>query len=143
MSEFLKVYETTEDKTIRWINLEAVMFVVSTKTQQGDRLNIKFIDSTNLVIDGELTKELKIALDHLSVNNCLPDERDFIKHFDDIPTREEIEAMDEGNNDYSDEAEYEEADEYKDSREAIDALHGFNTDWRDYLNDYDRQFIDQ
>jgi hypothetical protein len=118
MSEFLKIYDTTEYPIIRWINLEAVMFVVSTKTQQGDRLNIKFIDSTNLVIDGELTKELKIALDHLSVNNCLPD-------------------------DYSHEAEYEEADEYKDKQEAIDALHGFNTDWKDYLDDYDRQFIDQ
>jgi hypothetical protein len=47
--------------------------------------------------------------------------------------------MNESNDDdYSDEA-----DEYKDKREAIDALHGFNTDWRDYLDDYDRQFIDQ
>jgi hypothetical protein len=56
------------------------MFVTSTKNHDGNRLNIKFIDSTNMVIDGELTKDLKLALDLLSVNNRLLDEQNLRLH---------------------------------------------------------------
>jgi hypothetical protein len=80
MPEFLKVNATENDPVIRWINLDTVMFVTSTKNHEGNRLNIKFIDSTNMVIDGELTKELKLALDLLSVNDRLPDEQDVFSY---------------------------------------------------------------
>jgi hypothetical protein len=102
MPDFLKINATEDDPIIRWINLNAVMFVIKTKTQDGDKLNIKFIDSTNMIIDGELTEELITALDFTSVNDCLPNRQDLIKHFDDIPTREEVEAMSEDDSDYSD-----------------------------------------
>jgi hypothetical protein len=69
MPEFLKINATENDPIIRWINLDAVMFVTSTKNHDGNRLNIKFIDSSNMVIDGELTKELALDLDLLSVND--------------------------------------------------------------------------
>jgi hypothetical protein len=80
MPEFLKVNATESDPITRWINLDAVMFVSSTKNHEGNRLNIKFIDSTNIVIDGELTKELALALDLLSVNDRLPDEQDVFSY---------------------------------------------------------------
>jgi hypothetical protein len=80
MPEFLKVNATESDPITRWINLDAVMFVTSTKNHDGNRLNIKFIDSTNMVIDGELTKELNLALDLLSVNNRLLDEQNLRLH---------------------------------------------------------------
>jgi hypothetical protein len=80
MPDFLKVNATESDPIIRWINLDAVMFVTSTKNHEGNRLNIKFIDSTNMVIDGELTKELKLALDLLSVNDRLPEEQDIFSY---------------------------------------------------------------
>jgi hypothetical protein len=100
MSEFLKINATEDDPIIRWINLDTVMYVVSTKTNQVDRLNIKFIDSTSLVIEGELAADLKIALHVSSINHLLPDERDLTKVYDDdLPSREEIEAMREIEND--------------------------------------------
>jgi hypothetical protein len=80
MSEYLKINATEDDPITRWINLDAVMFVTSTKNHEGNRLNIKFIDSTNMVIDGELTKELKLALDLLSVNDRLPEEQDIFSY---------------------------------------------------------------
>jgi hypothetical protein len=110
MPDFLKINATESDPIIRWINLDAVMFVTSTKNHDGNRLNIKFIDSTNMVIDGELAEELRIALEFTSVNDCLPNKQDLIKHFEDIPTREEIEAMDDDDDYCSDEDENDDID---------------------------------
>jgi hypothetical protein len=101
MAEFLRINTTENDAIIRWINLDAVMYVVNTKNQQGNKLNIKFIDSTNLTIDGKLNKELKLALDILSVNDRLPDDQDIYSWAGDRDSTDidQIEAMREADND--------------------------------------------
>jgi hypothetical protein len=72
MAEFIKVNATENDPITRWINLDAVMVIARTKVNEGERLTIKFIDSTSLVLDGECA-ELALSLDLLSVNDQLPD----------------------------------------------------------------------